>query len=154
VNWRKVVALAVPLAVLFFTAGLIAGLDSQRGPNWRLELDEYIAQHTAPSETVRVQTAVKARKPWNFSAALCPSQRDDWIPPSFPPEAVRCALLVRSRPSGSGTEDESTRQVVFLIYHSDALYRVGWLAYEGPEEPFGPGLTAHLALIGCDLGLE
>jgi hypothetical protein len=43
---------------------------------------------------------------------------------------------------------------IFLVHHSDALYRVGWLAYEGPEEPFGPQLAADLASIGCDLPLE
>jgi hypothetical protein len=154
VNWRRIIALAVPFAVLVFALGVFVGLELQRGPNWRLELDEYIARHTWPSETVRIQEVTRARKPWNFTAAMGTPEPGDWIIPSFPPRAVRCVLLVRSRSSAGGAQDESLRQVVYLVYHSDALYRVGWLAHAGPEEPFGPELAAHLASIGCDLGLE
>jgi hypothetical protein len=153
-DWRRTVALAVPLAVLFFAAGFIVFLEVQRPPDWRLELNEYLAQHTSPSETVRIEAVTRARRPWNFSADMGTPEPGDWIIPSSSPEAVRCVLLVRSRASDSGAEDESLRQVVFLAHHSDALYRVGWLAYEGPEEPFGPQLMAHLESIGCDLGLE
>jgi hypothetical protein len=154
VNWRRIVALAVPLAVLVFTVGVFVALELQRPPDWRLELNEFIARHTWPSETVRIEAISRARRPWNFSADMGTAEPGDWIIPSSSPEAVRCVLLVRSRRSGSGGEDESLRQVVFLAHHSDALYRVGWLAYEGPEEPFGPELMAHLESIGCDLGLE
>jgi hypothetical protein len=141
--------LAVPLAAVAFTLGFIIALEVQRGPDWRLELDAYLAQHTAPAETVRVLAVKKARQPWNFTAAMGAPEAGDRIVPSYPPQAVRCALLARSR-MGAG----SVHQVVFLVYHSDALYRVGWLAHEGPEEPFGPEVTEHLELIGCDLGLE
>jgi hypothetical protein len=152
-NWRRIVALAVPVAVLLFTLGFIVALDQQRGPNWRLELDEYVIKHTTLTETVRVQTVTRATRPSNFTAAMGTAQPGDWIIPSTPPQAVRCALVLRSRPPGSG-DLESLRQVVYLAYHSDALYRVGWLAYEGPQEPFGPQLEADLASVGCDLGLE
>ena len=61
-------------------------------------------------------------------------------------------LLARS---GASEDDaaEPVRQVVYPVDHSDALYRVGWLAYEGPEEPFDEALRSDLASIGCDLGL-
>lgn len=152
-HWRRIIALAVPIAVVLFTLGFVAALDRQRGPNWRLELDEYVAQHTTPTETVRIQTVTRARRPSNFTAAMGTARADDWIKPSSPPQAVRCALLVRSRASGCA-QSESVRQVVYLVHHSDALYRVGWLTYEGPEEPFGPQLAADLASLDCNLGLE
>jgi hypothetical protein len=62
-------------------------------------------------------------------------------------------LLARSGAlvGGSG---ELVRQVVYLVHHSDALYRVGWLAYEGPEEPFDEALRSDLASIGCQLALD
>jgi hypothetical protein len=154
VNWRRIIALAVPLAALLFAVGFFVFLEVRREPDWRLELREYLVQHTSPSETVRTQAVARARKPWNFTAAMGTPEPGDWIIPSFPPQAVRCVLLVRSHRSASGGQDESLRQVVFLVRHSDALYRVGWLAYEGPEEPFGPELIADLASIGCDLGVE
>jgi hypothetical protein len=153
VNWRKIVALAVPVAALLFTLGFVVFLEVRREPNWRLELREYIALHTPPSENVRIQAVTRASKPWNFSAAMGTPEPGDWIIPSSPPQEVRCALLVRSHRSSSGAGDESVRQVLYLVHHSDALYRVGWLAYEGPKEPFGPELKPDLASIGCDLGL-
>jgi hypothetical protein len=153
-NWRRTIALAVPVAVVLFTLGLIAALELQRGPNWRLELDEYVAHHSSPTETVRIAALARASRPWNFTAAMGTPEPGDWIVPSYPPQAVRCALVERRRTSSSGAGDESVRRVVFLVHHSDALYRVGWLAYEGPREPFGPELVAHLASIGCDLDLE
>jgi hypothetical protein len=140
--------------VVLFTAGLVVALELQRGPNWRLELNEYVARHASPTETVRIAALARARKPWNFTAAMGTPERGAWIVPSYPPQAVRCALLVHSRLLSSASHDESIRQVVFLVHHSDALYRVGWLAYEGPQEPFGPDLVAHLESIDCDLPLE
>lgn len=153
-SWRRIVALGVPLAVLVFAAGVVVGLEVRRGPNWRLELDEYVAQQRSAGETVSVQAVVRARKPWNFTAEMGTVGPDDGLTPSFPPQAVRCALLVRHRASDDGVGDESLRQILFLVHHSDALYHVDWLAYEGPVEPFGPELTTHLERIGCDLRLD
>jgi len=153
-GWRKAVAVAVPLAVLFLALGFIVGLEAQRGPNWRLELDAYIADHRAPSEMVTVEAVTRARSPWNFTSDMGVAEGDAGLDRTFPPQAVRCALLVRMWPSGRGAEVASVRQVVFLARHSDALYHVEWVAYEGPQEPFGPELRAHLALLGCDLGLR
>jgi hypothetical protein len=153
-NWRRILRLAVPLALLLFAVGFITALEHRRGPDWRLELDEYLASHASPAETLTVEAVVRARKPWHFTAEMGEPESGDWIVPSYPPQAVRCALLARRSGSGGGAGETAVRQVVFLVHHSDALYRVGWLAHAGPEEPFGPGLRAHLALIGCDLELE
>lgn len=153
-SWRRIVALGVPLAVLVFALGVVAGLEVQRGPNWRLELDEYVAQDRSPGERVSVQAVVRARRPWNFTADMGTVGPYDGIAPSFPPQAVRCALLVRHRASDNGVGDESLRQILFLVHHSDALYHVDWLAYEGPEEPFCPQVSAHLERLGCDLRLD
>jgi tetratricopeptide (TPR) repeat protein len=157
-KWKKVVALVIPIVVLIVAIVVVAVLEVQRGPDWQLELDEYISQSALPSETVTVQSVVEASKPWNFSEEMGTAARDDWkwgsVAPLFPPEAVQCVLLERSRESTIGVEEESGRQVVFVAYHTDALYRAGWLAYVGPKEPFTQELAAHLATIGCDLGLK
>lgn len=151
-SWRRIVALGVPVAVLVFAVGFVVGLEVRRGPDWRLELDEYIAEK-GPGAAIRVEAVVRARKPWNFTPALGVVKREREIAPSLPPRAVRCALLLRSG-SGSDRKEDPRRQVVYLVYHSDVLYRVGWMAYEGPEEPFGPELTTDLERIGCDLRLD
>ena len=153
-GWRKAVALALPLVVLFFALGFIVGLEARRGPNWRLELEAYIADHQAPLETVTVEAVTRARRPQNSTSDMGVPEGDAGVERPFPPQAVRCALLVRMWPSGRGAEVASVRQVVFLARHSDALYHVEWVVYEGPRELFGPELRAHLALVGCDLGLR
>jgi len=142
-SWRKAVAL-----------GFIVGLEAQRGPKWRLELEAYIAAHRAPSETVTMEAATRARRPQNFTSDMGVPEGDAGVERPFPPQAMRCAVLVRTWPSGRGVEVASVRQIVFLARHSDALYHVAWVAYERPQEPFGPELRAHLALLVCDLGLR
>jgi hypothetical protein len=149
-SWRKVVAVAVPLAVLFFALGFIVALEVQRGPDWRLELEAYAADAASSGETIVVEEVTEARQPHHFTAAMGVPVRSDGVRPTFPPEAVRCALLVR-QPAPGGA---AVRQVVFLAYHSDALYQVGWLAYEGPEEPLGARAAADLAAIECDLDVS
>jgi hypothetical protein len=157
-KWKRVVALVVPFAVLIVAISVFAVLEKQRGPDWQLELNDYIAQSALPSETVKIQSVVEASEPRNFSGEMGRAVRDDWrwdsIEPSFPPEAVQCVLLKRNRPSTVGGGEEAIRQVVFVAYHSDALYREGWLAYAGPKAPFTQEFAAHLAAIGCGLDLE
>jgi len=152
-NWRRIAALAVPLVVLFFVLGFVVALEVQRGPNWRLELDAYVADETTPTEMVAVRDVGRARRPWRFTPAMGVLVRGDGVSPTFPPEAVRCALVERRGTEEDG-EAEPTRQIIFLVRHSDTLYHVGWLAYEGPEEPFGPDLRANLTTIGCNLDLN
>jgi hypothetical protein len=95
VSWRRIVALGVPVAVLVFAVGGVVGLEVRRGPDWRLELDGYVARERASSEAIRVEAVVRARKPWNFTPAMGNVEPESGIAPSFPPQAVRCALLVR-----------------------------------------------------------
>jgi len=151
-GWRRFVALAVPLAVFFFGLGFFFGLEVQRGPNWGLELDAYISEQAAAGETVCVAAVSKARRPEVFTAAMGRPAEALEIWPSFPAQEVRCVLVERTRPGDDGAE--MREQVVFLVYHSDTLYRVGWVVYEGAEGPFGPAAVESLRRIGCDLALE
>jgi hypothetical protein len=152
-SWRKSIALAVPLVVVAFTLGVVVGLELARGPDWQLELEEYVTEHTYPSDTLQVLEVARAREPGNFSAPMGIPQAGDWINPSNPAQDVRCVLLGRSGAS-VGDAGEGVRQVVYLVHHSDALYRVGWLAYAGPVEPFDEALRSDLASIGCQLALD
>lgn len=155
---KRMVALAVPLAVLVVGMLAFARLEAQRGPDWRHELDEYVAQSALPSETVTIQSVVRASEPQNFSTEMGRAVRNEWtwsvIAPPFPAQAVQCVLLERTRQSTASGKKESIHQVAFVAHHSDALYRVGWLAYAGPEAPFTQETAAHFAAIGCDLSLE
>lgn len=155
---KRIIALTVPFAVTILVVTAVAALEMRRGPDWQIELDEYMAYSALPSETVTIRSVVEAREPWNFSEGMGSAVRDDWrwasIDLPFPPHALRCALLERSREPTAGAEEGSRRQVVFVAYHTDALYRIGWVVHEGPQEPFPRELATHLAAIGCDLDLE
>jgi tetratricopeptide (TPR) repeat protein len=157
-KWKRMVALAVPLAVVIVGMLAFARLEAQRGADWRHELDEYVAQSALPSETVTIQSVVRASEPQNFSGEMGRAVRNEWtwsvIAPPFPAQAVQCVLLERTRQSTASGEKESIHQVAFVAHHSDGLYRVGWLAYAGPEAPFTQETVAHLAAIGCDLSLD
>ena len=153
-NWRRLLGVAVPLGVVLFALGFIVGLEVRRGPNWRLELDAYVEARATTSETVMVDQVTRARRPWNFRPEMGRPADVGALTRPFPPQAVRCVLLVRSRPALDGPHQDLSEEVLYLVRHSDALYHVEWVAYEGPEEPFGPQLKADLASIGCDLVLE
>jgi hypothetical protein len=149
---RRIVLFAVPLAVLLFALGFIVGLEVRRGPDWKVELEAYLAQQPS-SEVITVQRVVRAGRPRAFSPTMGRARSTEGFTPSPPARAVRCVLLDRRRPA-DGDEPAAVRQVVFLVRYSDALYRVGWLAYAGPEEPFDEKLRACLARLDCDLGLR
>ncbi len=157
-RWQRIAALAIPLAVLAATMGAITALEVRRGPDWQHELNDYIIESTSPSERVTIQSVTEASEPRNFSPEMGTAVRDDWrwheVAPSFPAQAVKCALLERRTGATSSDGGRATRQVVFVAYHTDALYRVGWLAYAGPEAPFAEAFVERMATIGCDLDWE
>lgn len=157
-NWRRAVLFAVPLTALATLILVFVWLEAQRDPDWRHELDEYITRTALPSETVIVQSVVRASQPKSFSGEMGRAARHDWrwsaIDPPFPAQAVQCVLLERQWTAPAEGEDRPARQILFVAHHSDALYRVGWLVYAGPEEPFTEEAAGYLTTIGCDLGLE
>jgi hypothetical protein len=160
---KKVIALTIPLVVLVVTVTTLVMSEVQRTPDWKSELEAYI-EAQAVTETLTVQTVVEAEKPWNFTAHMGLPVRasSTWgtveeIP--YPPSEVKCVLLARQGPSPAESEiqDESVlleRQIVYVSYHSDNLWHVGWLAHEGVREPFSTDVKEDLATIGCDLPLE
>ncbi|MDX1521514.1 MAG: hypothetical protein R3264_07795 [Anaerolineae bacterium] len=150
---KKVSALTIPLLVLIGLAAAVAGFESRRGPEWKIELDQYLTDRAGSAEIFEVERVVPARKPGKFSRAFGAAIRDDWqwqidsLP--LPPQAVQCVLLRQSGPAVG-----AKRRVVYVGFHTDTLWRVGWLVHEGPESPFSQQLTGQLETIGCDLSLE
>ncbi len=155
---KRIITLAFPFLVVVSVVMTVAALEARRTPDWQTALSDYTAGNRLPGEAIRVLAVVEARKPWNFEATMGKAVRSDWtwqiqqLP--FPPTALRCALLERERISAAGVPGERKRQVVFVAYHTDTLWRSGWLVHEGPREPFTPELLADLDTIGCDLDLK
>ncbi len=160
---KRVIALTIPLMVLVATVTILVIFEVQRPPDWKSELEAYI-EARAVSETLTVQSVVKAEKPWNFAAHMgIPALNlSTWATAEklpYPPHEVQCVLLVRQNPplTQSKTQEESgsfERQIVYISYHSDTLWNVGWLTHEGAREPFSADVKEDLATIGCDLPLE
>jgi tetratricopeptide (TPR) repeat protein len=152
--WKRVATVALPVVILAAVVVTVAALEARRGPDWRLTLDNYLAQRAERLEVLTVQQVVAARQPANFVPAMgVPVPGGPvWesVRPAFPPQAVQCVLIDKS----ASASDESGRQVVYVAYHSDSLYHVGWRVYEGPQAPFPPQLQADLRAIGCDLQLQ
>ena len=159
---KKIIALGFPFLVLAGAVITVLALEARRTPDWESELNSTIARSRLPGETITVLAQVEASRPWNFSPAMGKAMANGsgWLwgtiesPPPYPPTAVHCVLLERVRKFAAGEAGESLRQVIFVSYHSDELFRVGWLTHEGPQEPFTPELTANLEAIGCDLGVK
>jgi hypothetical protein len=154
---KKAIALAVPLVVVVLVTVAVAVLETRRGPDWRRELEEYVAHSVAATDTVAIRAVAEARRPWEFDAEMGAAVREDWrwqsIELTYPPTAVQCVLLERSQESTAVTA-EWRHRVVFMAHHTDGLYRVGWVVHEGPRDPFERELLARLDAMGCDLGLE
>jgi hypothetical protein len=159
---KRGIALAFPFLVLVGAVVTVLALEARRTPDWETELNSYMARSRAPGETITVLAQVEASRPWNFSPAMgrALANESGWpwgtgeLPPPYPPAAVRCVLLERDRKFATGQAGDLLRQVIFVSYHSDGLFRVGWLTHEGPQDVFTPELAANLAAIGCDLGIK
>jgi hypothetical protein len=159
---KRIIALAFPFLVLVGAVITVLALEARRVPDWESELNSYIARSQVPGETITVLAQVEASQPRNFSPAMgkAVANKNGWpwgsgeLPPPYPPTAVRCVLLERDRSLAAGEAGEPLRQVIFISYHSDGLWRAGWLTHEGPQGVFTPELIAHLDAIGCDLGLK
>jgi hypothetical protein len=156
-GWIRILALGVPFVVLSLAIGVITALEERRGPDWLLELEDYVATRSAGQETAVIRSVATAKKPQNFKQEMGQAVASDWAwesaPPSFPAVTVQCVLLEWSRKPHNGRHDEIVHEIVFLAYHSDALHHVGWLAYLGAREPFSGELFSHLQSIECDLDL-
>jgi hypothetical protein len=151
---RRIILLAIPLITLITVVMIFAGFEAQRKPDWRVQLDRYITDKF-PSETITVKDAVAASQSGNFNERMGQPVRSlawqwgiDELP--YPPQLLRCALLDRRDNSTGLTQ----RQIVFVGYHTDTLWRVGWLVHEGPKAPFTAEVITDLTTLGCPLELE
>jgi hypothetical protein len=155
---KRLIGLALPLLVLGGVVITITALQARRTPDWQAVLQAYLAATQTADETLTILAVVEASRPGNYTPAMGRPVATDWtwgideLP--YPPTGLRCALLERIRPSAQGAPRQPMRQVVYVAYHDDRVWRKGWLVHEGPLEPFTPELAANLDRLGCKLGLE
>jgi hypothetical protein len=86
----------LPWLVLGATLVAVVVLETLRTPDWRAELEAYVATQVVTG-TLTVQSVVEAEQPWHFEAAMgqAVSPFVEEIP--YPPQKVRCVLLGSSR---------------------------------------------------------
>ena len=64
-------------------------------------------------------------------------------------ELRHCVLLEPRKEALNGSR-QLTAQFVFMAYHSDALWRAGWLVHESAEPYATPAAENRLERVGCD----
>jgi len=153
----RVVALMIPCAVLIATIVTVGVLEARRLPDWQLELDRYLEATGRPSETVAVRSVVRARQPWNLAPDMVstvlmdPTWQSIEIPP---PSNIQCVLLEHVRYPTATAREWRIQEVVLLGYHTDLLWKDGWIVYELTSEWCTPKSHQTLAAIGCVSGFE
>ena len=155
---KKIIALVLPFTVLVGVFIPLIVFEQQRIPDWQAELNDYIAKNSRPTELITVRVVTNATQPWNFSASMGQAVPTDWewstdtVPP--PSDMIKCVLVERNRRATATTPGEQYDQIIFISHHTDTLWPVGWLVYEGPIAPFTPKVATHLDNLGCDLHLD
>ena len=152
---KKILALGIPVLVLLGVVIALAKLEGRRTPDWETALGDYVSRSAQRGESIEIQKVVEASRPWRFAPEMGRAGRSNWtwqvVQLPFPPKALRCVVVRRKGTSVLGVPEEPIRQVIYVAYHTDELWRAGWLVHEGPQEPFTGELLADLEAIGCDL---
>lgn len=156
---KRAILLMLPsLALIALVGGLIIA-ESGRPAAWQVELNAYLARsNTSSTGEMAVRSVARANKPWNFGPdmgyAVVGGGAWSGIDLPYPPEEVWCVLLKRGGVSTAGSGEEIPYQAVFVSFHSDRLWRQGWVVHKGLGNPFAPAFSECLSTIGCDVGLE
>ena len=154
---KKIISLTLPFLVLFGVMIAATQSEARRVPAWRTELSDYIVRTRLPHETMKIEQVVEATHPWHFNPTMGKPVRRGWVwgiaDLPYPPTTMRCVLLDQGRQSALGVAGAPKRQVLYVGYHTDTLWRAGWLVHEGPTSPFSTAHLTDLETLGCDLDL-
>lgn len=146
----KTLVFLIPLGILLVMAISITALEARRTPDWQAALDAYLADNSLQADAVR--QVARARYPATLTTSIGVPVSADWrwqierLP--HPPQELYCALVQFPGETGA-----AQRQIVYVGYLTDTLYRAGWITYAGPRSPFSPQVSEHLTTLGCDLTL-
>jgi len=144
---RKIVALALFVTMLLVILIPLVILESRRTPDWQAEFERYLEiSETSVADGQLVEVA-EAQHPEYFDAQLLIDVPTGWswggIDVPFP-EKVRCIRI----------EEEPDSQYLFIGYHDDGLWHVGWLVHEFCEYVGKEERQALLTKLGCDSWVE
>lgn len=149
---KRLVMLLVPFTVLALIITGLAWFERRRTPDWRQELDQYL-QSAGDGMAMKISAVTPASQPWSFNTDSATPVRNDWtwsidrLP--YPPQRLHCVLLKLEKEELNSRRPLTT-QLVFIAYHSDALWRAGWLVHESAVSFGTPAAESLLERVGCD----
>jgi hypothetical protein len=140
---RKIMALALFLAMLLVVLIPLIILESRRPPDWQAEFVRYLETSETSVADGQFMEVAEAQHPEHFDAQLLIA-----VPTGWPwggidvplPEKVQCVRI----------GEEPNSQYLLVGYSSDGLWHVGWLVYEFCVYVSEEQQQAMLAELGCD----
>ena len=147
---RKIIALALFTVVLLAISIPLAILESRRTPDWQSELSRYLEISSVSVDDIQLIEVAEAQRPERFAAQMLKA-----VPAGWPwqgiyriplPERAQCIRIERQ---GQGSTPPSISEYLIIGYHSDGLWRTGWLVHEFREGVSEGQQRALLAEMGC-----
>lgn len=151
---KRIISLIISLFILVAIAVATTISEARRPPDWQPELERYLIGQTTPSSGVlRLQSAVRASRPWQFSQDMIGRKTPNtgkYLP--FPPAEVWCILLEQDRSLTGDATQLGAYTVVFAARH-ETVHFTYWVIYEGASFPSTPTFQENLSRLGCELKL-
>jgi hypothetical protein len=149
---RMIMALTLITAVVLVVFIPLGLFESRRTPDWQSRLSQYLEiSGVSRQDILRVEVA-EAQHPGQFAVQMLQAvpagtwQGIDRIPL---PETVRCVRIERQGQAGPGIVQPAIGKYLLIGYHSDELWRSGWLVHEFREGVSEREQQVWLAKLGC-----
>jgi hypothetical protein len=155
---RQMMAVTLIAAVLLVVLIPLGLLESRRTPDWQFELSRYLKLSGVSVEDIQHVEVAEAQRPGQFAVQLLQAvlyggtwQGIDRIPR---PDRVRCIRIERQGLAGHGTAPPSISEYLLMGYHSDDLWRAGWIVHQFREGVSEGEQQVLLAKLVCNNWVE
>jgi hypothetical protein len=154
---RMIMALTLFTAValvVFIPLGLF---ESRRTPDWQSRLSQYLATSGVSREDILLVEVAEAQHLGQFTVQMLqavPAGTWQGIVRIPLPETIRCIRIERQGQAGQGIVRPSIGKYLLIGYHSDGLWRSGWLVHEFREGVSEGEQRVLLAKLGCNDWVE
>lgn len=155
---RKIMALTLFTAVLLVVLIPLGLFESRRTPDWQSRLSQYLETSGVSMKDIQLVEVAEAQRPGQFAVQMLQAVRTSWAWQGIDriplPETVRCIRIERQGQAGQGIARPSIGKYLLIGYHSDGLWRSGWLVHEFREGVSEGEQQVLLAKLGCNNWVE
>jgi hypothetical protein len=154
---RMIMALTLITAVLFVVLIPLGIFESRRTPDWQSELSQYLEISGVSMKDIHLVEVAEAQRPGQFAVQMLqavPTGTWEGIDRIPLPEMVRCIRIERQRQAEQGIALPSIGKYLLIGYHSDDLWRSGWLVHEFREGVSEGEQQVLMANLGCNDWVE